>query len=409
MSEIRRLVAYVGSYGVAPGTVGGGIYVFEVASDGTNLTLLSHAPEPRDAGYLVFVPDSAPDSGTLYSVDERKTDGRGPVEPAASVHAFSVNRRDASLQPLNSRITPGPRPTFLSYSERHHALICANHGDFQHIERVKKADDGGWVVEYAYDDSTIILYDLGSAGQIGEIRDIHVFRGHGRDPNRSPQNNGHAQASPHAHCAVLDPSGSFVLVCDKGTDRIYIFRLGRTLEPVSTYQMEDETGPRHLAFDQVKDLAFVTCEFSSEIASFRFDTQTGRLELLDRKSTVESAFTGRNEPAEVRVHPSSGMVYVNNRGEDTLVWFRSGAAGELSRLGQVSLAKSIHPGLAARSFAFDPAGRFVLVADRPAHLVRSFAVNLDDGSLHPLFEVSVPDPAFIAFAELPNRNSVEDL
>jgi 6-phosphogluconolactonase len=102
----------------------------------------------------------------------------------------------------------------------------------------------------------------------------------------------------------------------------------------------------------------------------------------------------------VRVHPSGEFVYVNNRGEDSLAWFRTGPDGTLARLGHVSLGTSVHPGLAARSFAFDPTGSFVLVADRPANLIRSFAVDLVDGSLRPLAEAPVLDPAFIAFAEL---------
>ena len=51
------------------------------------------------------------------------------------------------------------------------------------------------------------------------------------------------QASPHAHCAVLDPSRRFVLVCDKSTDRIYTFRLERSLRLAATFQFPAETGP----------------------------------------------------------------------------------------------------------------------------------------------------------------------
>jgi 6-phosphogluconolactonase len=66
----------------------------------------------------------------------------------------------------------------------------------------------------------------------------------------------------------------------------------------------------------------------------------------------------------------------------------------------VPLSRSVHPGLAARSFTFDPSGSFVLVADRPANLVRSYAVGTGTGDLRPLTEVTVADPAFIIFAEL---------
>ncbi|MBC2666713.1 lactonase family protein [Novosphingobium flavum] len=392
----KRLVAYVGTYGVAPGTKGGGIFAFEVTAGGRALTPLDHAPQPRDAGYLVYAPETA----TLYAVDERKTDGRGPVDLPAAVHALSVDCPTGALTWRNSQIAPGPRPTFLDHDAGQGLLFSANHGDFHHVEKVVRQPDGSWGVEYDYDDSTLVAYDLASDGSVAGIADVHVFTGQGTDPNRSPQNGGHAQSNPHAHCAVIDPSRRFVTVCDKGTDRIEVFRLGRKLEQVSSLQFDPETGPRHIAFDPVSGLAFVTLEFSSQLASLRLDAETGQYELIDVVSTISGSHSGRNEPAEVRVHPSGGLVYVNNRGEDTLAWFRSDAEGKLERLGAVTLAQSVHPGLAARSFIFDPVGNLVIVADRPAHLVRCYAVCGESGALTWLGQIHVPDPAYVTIVEL---------
>lgn len=41
-------------------------------------------------------------------------------------------------------------------------------------------------------------------------------------------------------------------------------------------------------------------EFSSEIASFTFDANAGKLHLLDRQSTVASDYAGLNEPAPIQ-------------------------------------------------------------------------------------------------------------
>jgi 6-phosphogluconolactonase len=393
---MSKLIAYVGSYEDSPNPGGGGIFALEVSADGAALNLLSHVLEPKQAGYLAY----APSLGTLYAVDERKTDGRGPVGAAASVHAFAVNPQEGLLRWLNSSATVGPYPTFLAVDEARRIVISANHGSFEHTERVVRTADGTWTTEYHYDDSTVVLYDLDLEGHIGPIRDVRVLSGHGLDPNGSPQAGGHGQASAHAHCAVIDPSGQYVLVCDKGTDQILVFGLGTKLKLASTLQLPEKTGPRHLAFDPTSGRAFVTLEFASELASFDFDTDSGELRLLDQQSTVGRDYDGPNEPAEVRVHPRGKFVYVNNRGEDSVAWFRIGSGGELSRLGHVPLTKSIHPGLAARSFTFAPDGSFVLVADRPANVIRSYAVNARDGSLQLLTEAHVPNPAFIAIAEL---------
>ena len=390
------LIAYVGCYPTVPGGDDGGISVLGVSADGSRLTVLSQVRQPAEAGYLAY----APSLGTLYAVDERKTDGRGPVQPPAAVHAFRVNQRDGGLTWLNAQPAPGPRPTYIGLDPARGVLITANHGDFEHVEQVVRTADGRWTTEYVYDDSTVVLYGLEADGRLGELRDLHVCGGHGLDPNDSPQAGGHGQASAHAHCAVLDPSGRYVLVGDKGTDQILVFRLADGLELVAVEQFEPQTGPRHIAFDPASGLAYATFEFSSELVSLAFDAASGKLRVLDRKPTVAAEYQGPNEPADVRVHPHGGVVYVNNRGEDSVAWFRAGPDGELTRLGQVPLATSVHPGLAARSFAFAPSGAFLLVADRPASLVRSYAVDQPSGALTPIAEAAVSSPAFVAFAEL---------
>lgn len=391
-----RLVAYVGTYGAAPGTIGGGIYAFAVSADVRSFEAISHAPEPKDAGYLVY----APETSTLYAVDERKTDGRGPVDKPAAVHALAVDKATGSLTWQNAQRAPGPRPTFLDYSAEQRLLFSANHGDFQHVEKVIRQADGTWSSEYRYDDSTVCVFPLEPDGTLAPPSDVRVLCGHGADPNSSPQNGGHAQSSPHAHCAVIDPTGRYLLVCDKGTDRIEVYALGKVLRHVSALQFEPESGPRHLAFDPISGLAFATLEFSSQLASLRFEPSNGTLEQLDAISTLAAPCERCNEPAEVRVHPGGGLVYVNNRGEDTLAWFRSDPQGKLCRKGAVPLSPSIHPGLAARSFTFAPDGSFVLVADRPAHMVRAYGVDPATGALYLIGETRVPDPAFITIVAL---------
>jgi 6-phosphogluconolactonase len=399
-----RLIAYVGSYGVGVPVVGGGISVFEVSGDGLSLILCGSVDQPKLAGRLAY----APQLGTLYAVDERKTDGRGPVEPAASVHAFRVHPESGQLTWLNSQLAPGPRPAYLAVSEEMRILVTANHGDFDHVERVIQTADGKWSTEYLYDDSTVIQYGLGEDGSISDIQDLKVLTGHGTDPNSHPQQAaGHAQASPHAHCAVVDLSGRYLLVCDKSTARIYVFRLGSKLEIVFTYQLPTETAPRHVAFDPNTGRVYVTCELSSELASFHFDTSCGELRLIDKQPTVDSLYTDPNEPAEVRAHPRGGFVYVNNRGEDSVAWFRVAPDGRLSRMGHVSISigRYIHPKFGTRSFEFSPSGAFMLLADRPANMLRSYAVDAKNGSLQPLAEVAVSNPACIVFAEIASANS----
>ncbi|UXY09840.1 lactonase family protein [Kosakonia sp. ML.JS2a] len=381
---------FVGTYGDEHQP--GGIYSLRLSQDGKNVEQLAHVEQPKLAGYLMY--DAA--TTTLYSVDERKNDGRGPVEPSASVMAFSVNLESGHLTHVNTQIAPAPRPTYLSLDSQNRRLFSANHGDFEHVEKVV-FKEGKWTSEYVYDDSTVIMYSLNKDGSIAGINDLVVLEGHGKDPNNSKQAGGHAQASPHAHSAVVSPDGKHLLVCDKGTDKVLVYAIADKLKLVNSYHFPEESAPRHLVFANDQRL-YLDLEISSELASMEFNQETGELKLLDKISTLGPDFHGLNEPAEIRLHPNGRFVYVNNRGEDAIAWFSIGENGKLARLGSVKLAKSIHPGLASRSFAFDPDGRYLVSADRPDNKIKVYEVNTVNGALSQRSEFSVPQPAFLAFA-----------
>jgi 6-phosphogluconolactonase len=398
---MTAIFVYVGSYPDSPNPGGGGVTAVSFDPVIGRFAPIEHHDQPAFAGYLAV----APALDALYVVDERKTDGRGPVEAPAAVHAFRIGR-DGRLAWINSLVSPGPRPSYVSVNADRLAVITANHGDFQHVERVVRQSDGTWGAEYVYDDSTVVLFGLNSDGSLGHIRDVHVCAGYGSDPNSSPQNGGHAQASAHAHCAEIDPSGRYVVVCDKGTDEIHTFTYGERLELVATLRLPPESGPRHLAFDRLSNRAFATLEFASELASFTFDQSTGTFELVDQVTTLAAPLDGRvNEPADIGVHPSGRFVYVNNRGEDTLAWFDVDSDGRLRRLGDVPLAESIHPGLAARSFCFDATGELLLVADRPANLLRAYTVDATTGAPSPMASFPIINPACVLIADVSVRRT----
>lgn len=382
--------AIIGSY--QEGETPGGLTVFRFDEGTGTLAQVGQGDQDLQAGYVVF--DDLTD--TVYSVDERKTDGRGPVGPAAAVHAFAFDRQTGELNWKDWQATPGAFPTFLELDSAHRALISASHGSFDHVEKVVQAQDGAWTVDYVYDDSTVVLHRLAADGGFAGIGDVQVLDGHGLDPNSSPQAGGHAQSGPHAHCATLDPTGQFLIVCDKGNDAILVFRTGGTLTLARQMKFPPETAPRHVAFTKDGTRLFATLELSSELASLTFDPKTGHLDLVDQISSVGEAHDGLNEPAELRLHPNEATVYVNNRGEDSLAWFRVSKDGKLCREGSVAVSASVHPGLAARSFAVHPDGQFLLFADRPANLVRIFALDPTSDAPKQISEAGIQAPAFVA-------------
>lgn len=144
---------------------------------------------------------------------------------------------------------------------------------------------------------------------------------------------------------------------------------------------------------------YITLEFSSELASFDFDPHTGELHELDRISTVAAGFAGRNEPATLRVHPQGRFVYVNNRGEDTVITVIAGADGKLTRRHAFQLGKSMDPGIATRQLALTPDAKYLFVPERPAYAVRALAVQ-EDGTLTDVSSTPIDNPVYVCFAEL---------
>ena len=152
----KKLIAYVGCNHVA-NFEGGGISVFEVSEDGSSLTLTGSVKDkPKRAGYLAY----APKSKVLYAVDERKTDGRGPIRPASNVSAWRVNPESGQLTFLNSQPSVGAMPASVTVFEEKKLLFTANHGFFDHVVKVVETADGKWAEQFVYDDSTVVQYGL---------------------------------------------------------------------------------------------------------------------------------------------------------------------------------------------------------------------------------------------------------
>lgn len=376
---------------------GGGIAVFEVGENGYSLEYRGSVPKPVRAGALSYVPET----GVLYAVDECKTPGRGDLEKGANVYAFRADPETGSLTELNHVPAMGPNPTDLAVDPSRRALYTASHGGFEHIEKIVQTADGKWGLTYEYDSAATAMYELNEDGSIGEVLDVKLHESHGMDPNPSRQHGGHAQSSGHAHCTVIDPSGRFLLVCDKGTDRIYVYRLQeKSLSTAFIYQFGPFSGARHIAFAPDRPTRmYCTLEFASELVSFDLDPESGELHELDRIPTIADGFSGRNEPATLRVHPNGNYIYVNNRGEDTIVTVEADADGRLTRRCSFPLGKSVDPAIATRQMELTPDARYLFVAERPAYVIRVLEIH-GDGALTDVASTPVENPVYICFAQL---------
>jgi 6-phosphogluconolactonase len=218
------------------------------------------------------------------------------------IHIFNVDRETGKLTPLKE-VTGVDSPSALALDPTGHCLYAANEvGTFG-------GQATGSVTAYAIDRSgrfvlvanyanvppaqlpgaSVAALPITPGGSLGTATDVVALpRGplgphHGTgSPPGSFADSGHD--APHAHMAVTDPAGRFVLVTDLGTDRIYIYRFDRTagkLLPNDSpfFQAAPGVGPRHLAFHPWGRFCYSVNEESSTIDFLSYDPERGRLEL----------------------------------------------------------------------------------------------------------------------------------
>ena len=207
------------------------------------------------------------------------------------------------------------------------------------------------------------------------------------------------QMSSHPHNVVFDPSGRFVLVPDKGLDRVFVFRFdGATgrLTPTEQGSVKSRpgAGSRHLAFHPKLPIVWVLNELDSTIATYKFDTERGALTALQVMSTLPTDFTGYSTTAEIAVSPDGRFIYGSNRGHDSVTIFATNPEGLLSIVGwQPS------QGAGPRFIGLDPAGRFLHAANEQGDTVVTFRVDGSSGKLTPTGQViKNASPVTIVFA-----------
>jgi 6-phosphogluconolactonase (cycloisomerase 2 family) len=330
--------AYVGSFATSTrGAHGEGLSIYSIdAASGrwTRIQLLASEVNP---GYLALDPRRP----VLYSVH--------PV--ANQVSAFAVNDKTGELTLINRQPSGGDDPSHLATEPAGRFLVVAN-----------------------YVAGTVEVVPINADGSLGAPTDVVATKGE-LGPHRTEQ------PGPHPHQCPFDPSGQFVVVPDKGLDRLFVFRIDGTTgrlvpaDPPFT-KTRSGAGPRHIAFHPRLPYAWVINELDSTVAAYRFKA-TGALEPIQIVPSLPSTYTGDNTGAAIVVSPSGRFVYASNRGHNSVAIFRiDEATGMLSPVGW-ELTKGSTP----RFICLNPAGTRLFAANQRSDSIVEFSIDQTTGAL----------------------------
>jgi 6-phosphogluconolactonase (cycloisomerase 2 family) len=318
----------------------------------------------------------------LYSANE--TDHVGP-DKEGTITAFSINRADGQLAPLNTVRSGGAGPTYVGLHPAGKHLLVAN-----------------------YFGGSVAVLPVRADGRLGEPTDVKQDDGHvgptraKHAPPGSFAFSGHDRT--HAHQIVADPSGRFVLHVDLGQDRIYVWRFDPrmgALSPAASpfVSLPPGDGPRHVHFHPNGRWLYSIQEEGSTVVLFDYDGETGRLSARQTLSSLPPGYTGSNFCSEILVSGDGKFVYAGNRLHDSIGIFAVGRDGELRHVAD-EWTRGNYP----RSFSFSPDGAFLYCCNQRADHVTVFRVNRRTGALKFTGHYApVGNPSHVVFLNLPQR------
>ena len=112
---------------------------------------------------------------------------------------------------------------------------------------------------------------------------------------------------------------------------------------------------------------------------------------------LPSGSSGRNDAAEIEIHPSGKFLYASNRGHDSFAVY--GINQKDGTLTQIEIVPT--GGKEPRHFAIDPTGHFLFAENQNTNNIIEFRIDQATGKLTPTGEtLSTPSPICISFLPL---------
>jgi len=344
-----------------------GSFTGEGRGHGKGLSVFSRGRE-SDAWRLIQVLTDIADPSFVI-VDRQRRFLYSAHGDGTQATAYRIDPADGRLTLLNQQSTGGRNGVHLAIDATDRFLAVAN-----------------------YATGSLALLPIKPDGSLAPLADLATMTG-APGPHRTQQE------SAHPHHSPFDRSGRFIVVPDKGLDKVFVYRLdtGRgKLVPSSPAAIEARSGaaPRHVDFHPAQPYAYVINELDSTITTYRFDPEHGVLKALEVQTTLPPSYTGNNSGAEIVVAPSGRFLYGSNRGHDSIVVFAiEPSTGLLTAIGWESTR-----GRTPRFFTLDPPATHLYAANQNSDTVVIFRIDQETGKLTPTGQtVDVASPTTIAF------------
>jgi 6-phosphogluconolactonase len=268
-----------GSY-TGPGGDGLKLLSFDTATG--SVELVRSYPGTPDVSWIAF----APSTRTVYVTDEM----------AEKVGAFTLAADLGSASPLGYQPTGAKYPCYIRLSPKGTKLATANYGD-----------------------DSVPVFNLDAT--TGALKaDPTVLR------------SAHAHDAGHAHWTQWSPEADRLYTVDLGHDevRFYPYAGGSfTGGPLTAFAAPKGAGPRHLAFHPNGKFAYLFTEYAETVTALKREAD-GTLSEINTLSALPADFTGKSTGAHIQINAAGTVVYVSNRGHNSITSFAIATDGSIS-------------------------------------------------------------------------------
>lgn len=348
------IFAYVGSRTTRERNARGeGIGVFLVDPATGQLRRTQTAGDLVNPSYLTL----SPGGRHLYCVHGDRSE----------VSAFRVDPASGQLGLIHQQSTQGRNPVHLALApDGRHLVVCNHLG------------------------SSLAVLPIADNGALQPVSQLVAIEGP-VGPHRIEQ----TQAKPHFN--PFDTSGRWVIVPDKGLDRIFSYRFeGGALAAAAApfVQTREGAGPRSAVFHPRKPLAYVVNELDSTLTTYRFDAASGALAPLHLIPTLPATFTGNSRAAGIAIDADGRYLYTSNRGHDSIAGFRLDAATGLPTF--VDAVPTL--GRTPRFFTLSPDGRLLFALNEDSDSIVAFDVDADGALTSPRQVAAFGSPVCMVFS-----------
>mmetsp|Transcript_38796 Transcript_38796/g.91631 ORF Transcript_38796/g.91631 Transcript_38796/m.91631 type:complete len:431 (+) Transcript_38796:119-1411(+) len=374
------------------GEEGSGIYAFTLNSHSGKLTAEGSMQVSPNPAFLVKHPKLDIVYGTTECIDQ-------PGE----VLTFALDSNAPSKMKLMDRQQAGGRSTcYLKVSQDCSTMTAVN-----------------------YWDAKVCVLPLTESGEAKSVSFTANHPGNEYVEQNNPDRTEHwqyRQRWPHSHCAEVEPyssgQGRFY-VCDLGRDSVmeYEMEKDQTLRRTGEVKLQAGLGPRHCVFHPRVKACFIVNELTSSVSVYKYNKKeldggeeeastpgallehvqtlsTLPVDWQDKQTIKNGVWKAASHCSEIRIHPSGRLLFVGNRGHDSLAVFKI----DERKGGELTLA-CIQPsnGECPRNYNFSATGQWCVIGNQNSNNVSVFEVDVDNGTLALKSQLPCPSPNYVYF------------